>query len=225
MIVEREIHCFQGGKTERCRDKIAVEEEYELYINGSRQASYMCSPNNIEELAYGFLAERGLKPKSPTQIRIENGKIKVDGELVEAVFTRGEARFPVEKIISAVEALYTRGSAFRETGAFHGALCFMPSGEVLFHVEDVSRHCAVDKCIGFLAKSNIEPSAVGFAVSCRLTKSIVEKLASVGVRLVASKAAPTLQGIQVAEQNGITLIGFARNNRFNIYTHPERIIF
>jgi FdhD protein len=62
-------------------------------------------------------------------------------------------------------------------------------------------------------------------VSCRLTKSIVEKLASVGVRLVASKAAPTLQGIQVAEQNSITLIGFARNNRFNIYTHPERIIF
>jgi len=222
--VEVEALCFRDGVLSRCRDKVAVEESYELWLNGSRVATFTCTPDGLEELVYGYLAERGYKPRS-LKVSVDQGRLVAEAELERISFTRKSVRFRAEHILKALEALAALGTGFRETGALHGALYFNERGEVLSHVEDISRHCAVDKLIGHLVKSGGDPGSVGFALSCRLTSSIVEKLSSVGAPLVASKAAPTIQGIRLAEKAGMTLLGFVRGGRFNVYTHPERVVF
>jgi FdhD protein len=223
MYAVGEFLCFRDGELSRCRDRVAVEEDFELWLNGSKAASFTCTPSDLEDLVYGYLAERGYRPRS-ARITVSGNRLSVEAELEKVSFARSTVRFRAEHVLRAVEALAELGTGFKETGALHGALSFNEEGEVLFHVEDISRHCAVDKLIGRLVRSGGDPGRVGFALSCRLTRSIVEKLSSVGAPLVASKAAPTLQGIRLAEEAGVTLVGFARGRKFNVYAHPERIL-
>lgn len=98
-------------------------------------------------------------------------------------------------------------------------------GEGKFIVrEDVSRHVAVDKVIGAGLKEGIDFSQSFIVCSGRIPPDRVVKLANVGIPIMVTKAAPTIEGLKIGENAGITLIGFLRNGRFNIYTHPQRIM-
>ncbi|ABL78656.1 formate dehydrogenase family accessory protein FdhD [Thermofilum pendens Hrk 5] len=221
--MDREAYCLRNGRLERCVDRVVVERAYAVYVNGSRLVSLSCSPGMEEELALGFLAGLGFSPSRGYSVSVEGGRVEVRGELERAPWRRGWGKFPAEVVVRAVERLAELGEGFRATGALHGALCFTPGGEVVGFVEDVSRHCAVDKCLGLAVKRGLDLGSLGFAVTCRLTGSVVEKFVSASVPLVASKAAVTLQGVLAAERGGVTLVGFARGGRFNVYTYPKRI--
>jgi FdhD protein len=138
---------------------------------------------------------------------------------------------PVAQVISvshaalqkAVSGLEAHQPIQAETGATHGAAWCGLDGEIVLLREDVGRHNALDKLIGSLCRSRFDPSS-GFAlVSSRASYEMVYKAAAAGIELLMAVSAPTTLAVEFAERSGVSLVGFARPGRHNVYTFPERI--
>ena len=120
--------------------------------------------------------------------------------------------------------LRARQPLFDETGALHAAAIFSPAGECVAIAEDVGRHNAVDKAVGQLLLDGRLPLAGHtLAVSGRASYEIVQKAWLAGIEIVCAVSAPSSLAIDLAEEAGITLLGFARANGFNIYSNPARV--
>lgn len=123
----------------------------------------------------------------------------------------------------AVDALERHQPLQADTGAAHGAAWCAPDGRILQLREDVGRHNALDKLIGGLFRAGFDPWA-GFAlVSSRASYEMVYKTAAAGIELLAAVSAPTTLAVEFAERCGLTLVGFARPGRHNVYTFGNRI--
>jgi FdhD protein len=130
------------------------------------------------------------------------------------------------RIISeSVKQLNTLAETFRKTGGVHVAALYSASGELLTFSEDVGRHNAVDKVIGAGASKKLDFEKSFLALSGRLTGDIVLKSARTRIPIVASMTAAINSGLEAAQRTGITLIGFVRGKRMNVYTHPERLVY
>jgi len=114
---------------------------------------------------------------------------------------------------------------FRATGGTHVAAIFSPEGERYFGAEDIGRHNAVDKVIGFALKESIDLSRVMLMTSGRMPNDMVAKTWAAGIGLMASVSAASADGIETAKRANITLAGFVRGDRMNIYSDsmPKRI--
>ena len=122
------------------------------------------------------------------------------------------------------EELRARQPLFDETGALHAAALFTCEGECVAIAEDVGRHNAVDKVVGqMLLDSRLPLVGHALVVSGRTSYEIVQKAWLAGVGIVSSVSAPSSLAIALAEQAGITLVGFARGSGFNIYSHASRV--
>lgn len=119
--------------------------------------------------------------------------------------------------------LTARQEVFRATGGTHGAGVFDPGGKALVVAEDVGRHNALDKVVGWCAMRGIDLADKLLALSGRLSYEMVLKAARAGFPVVVSLAAPTSLGLRLAEKAGVTLIGFSDGKRFNVYTHRWRV--
>jgi len=129
------------------------------------------------------------------------------------------------KIISdSVRQLNMIAGTFRKTGGTHISAVYSSKGELETFAEDVGRHNAVDKAVGTLVLKKLDLGNCFLASSGRLSGDIVLKAARMKIQVVSSLAAALYSGIEIAQQTGITLIGFVRGRRMNIYTNPERII-
>jgi FdhD protein len=129
-----------------------------------------------------------------------------------------------ETILNSVKSLNSIAETFRKTGGVHAAAIYKNNGELTAFAEDVGRHNAVDKVIGMAALNKTDFSACFLVLSGRLTGDIVLKAARVGLSIVASLAAAIDSGIAIAKDAGLTLIGFVRGKRMNIYSFSERVI-
>ena len=130
------------------------------------------------------------------------------------------------KVISeSVEQLNKLAERFRRTGGVHIAALYSTSGELVALSEDVGRHNAVDKVIGAGTAKKLDFENLFLALSGRLTGDIVLKAARMRLPTVASMAAAINSGVEAAQLTGMTLIGFVRGKRMNIYTYPERIAY
>jgi FdhD protein len=137
---------------------------------------------------------------------------------------RSRWRVPASLVASLPDALARVQTAFAETGGLHGAALFHIDGTVERSAEDVGRHNAVDKLIGHMLLTGrlpLEDSLM--AVSGRLSFEIVQKAWLAGIPLVAAVSAPSSLAIDLAGRAGMTLAGFVRGPRFNVYTGSERI--
>ncbi len=127
-------------------------------------------------------------------------------------------------IFSAIKEMQTSTPLYRETGGCHGAAIFDINGKLLSVKEDIGRHNAIDKVIGDLFLKEHDFEKIFLTSTGRLTGDSVLKAIRAKIPIVASLSAAIESGIRLAFAYGITLIGFARGARMNIYTHPERII-
>jgi FdhD protein len=126
-------------------------------------------------------------------------------------------------IFDSVNQLNFKAEGFRKTGGFHVAAIYKADGTLVALAEDVGRHNAVDKVIGMAALSKVDFNTCFLALSGRMSGDVAFKAAKVGLPIVASLATALSSGIATAEASNLTLVGFVRGKRMNIYTHSERI--
>lgn len=130
-----------------------------------------------------------------------------------------------EAIHRALEALAGRQAYNTATGTVHAAAWATAQGELLEVREDVGRHNALDKLIGALLKRGEDPRSGFVVLTSRASFEMIQKVTVLGAPLMAAISGPTGLAIRVAEQAGLTLVGFARADRLSVYAHPERVVY
>lgn len=146
---------------------------------------------------------------------------------------RQRTRYPLpapEPLVEAAilarlpEALRERQSVFDATGGLHAAGLFTPAGQAVVVREDIGRHNAVDKVIGWALRENRIPAAdLVLVVSGRASFELAQKAVLAGIPILAAVSAPSSLAVDLAAESGLTLAGFVRGDTMNIYTCPERI--
>ena len=126
-------------------------------------------------------------------------------------------------IFESVNQLNFKAEGFRQTGGLHVAAIYKSDGSLVALAEDVGRHNAVDKVIGIAALNRVDFGTCFLALSGRISGDVAFKAAKVGLPIIASLSAALSSGITTAEDSNVTLAGFVRGKRLNVYTAPQRI--
>ena len=235
------------------RDDLAVEEPLEIRVNGRPVAVTMRTPGHDEELALGFLASEGFRPLSarlPEDLaantveveaegadfdRLERhfytssscgvcGKGALEAVAVEAPPVTSELKLSHALVAALPDLLRAEQPTFAATGGLHATGLFDDQGNLLCVREDVGRHNAMDKVIGWAHLEGRLPLARELlCVSGRLSFELVQKAAVAGCPLVVAVGAPSTLAVDLARDRGITLCGFVRGGRVNVYTEAWRI--
>jgi len=233
-------------------DQVAVEEPLEIRVDGQALAVTMRTPGHDEELALGFLYGEGLidhpHATGPTADLAAN-VIEVVGPLLRDPGRRrfyatsscgvcGKGALEEVAVLSAPLAAgpqITRGLAaslperldqpgFARTGGLHATGLFTADGKLLLSREDVGRHNAMDKVVGRALLEGLLPlSHRLLCVSGRLSFELVQKAAVAGAPVLVGVGAPSSLAVALAEDRGMTLCGFARQGKVNVYTGAERL--
>jgi len=226
-------------------DEIVVDEQVNLIINEKFRRSFSISPDALEEFTRGYLLGEGLVTtiNGIKKIKINSLDINVEIDLTDfdikdlvvgsdcfggwrrkiETINRVESEFTLspDDIFQAIDELRDEARIWQNTGGTHVAgLVYQ---DKFITREDVSRHVAADKVIGAAALAKVDFSQSFMVYSGRMPADMMIKLARVGIPIIASNAAPTSSGYSVAFKAGITMIGFLRGSRFNIYTNPQRV--
>ncbi len=233
-------------------DQVAIEEPLEIRVGGEPLAVTMRTPGNDDELALGFLYSEGLikEPhKAEPTADFAANIIEVDGELrrdpgrrrfyttsscgvcgkgaleevaVDSAPLRAGPVVPRALLAGLPEGLVQPGH--RRTGGLHATGLFEPDGTVVLTREDVGRHNAMDKVIGRALLEGWLPLGERIlCVSGRLSFELVQKAAVAGAPILVGVGAPSSLAVALADDRGMTLCGFARGARVNVYTHPQRV--
>jgi FdhD protein len=241
-VVERD-----GGE-----DAVAVEEPLEIRAGGAPLVVTMRTPGHDEELAAGLLWAEGLVVEAPAvgptadfaanAIEVRSplareprprpfamssacgvcGKGAIDEVLTLA--PRAPDGPVVDRALLAVLPERLRQPGFERTGGMHATGLFSAEGELLCVREDVGRHNAMDKVVGrALLDGGLPLTGRILCVSGRLSFELVQKTAMAGAPILVGVGAPTSLAVSLAEEAGLTLAGFARGDRVNVYAGAERV--
>ena len=203
-----------------------------LVLNGEYSNTFLCTPENLEQLVAGFLMTKGVIKSKDNIKSIEvdfDNRVKrfylndldyVDLKPIE----KTETTIKVSDIYEVMKENLTSSELFKNTGGVHSVAIY--DNEKLITIrEDVARHNAMDKSIGYCLLNNIDLKDKIIFVSGRISCEMILKAAKAGIPIVISKSAPTNLSREIAQKLNITLAGFVRGERMNIYTEPQRIIF
>ena len=235
------------------RDLVAVEEPLEIRINGEPVAVTMRTPGHDEELALGFCLSEGLEPTgarladdlAANTVEVDApgfdaarlkrnfftssscgvcGKGALEAVAVEAPRVESRLTVPAGLVASLPERLRAGQGVFAATGGLHATGLFGAGGKLVCVREDVGRHNAMDKVVGWSFAAGLLPLSDSLlCVSGRLSFELVQKAAIAGCPLLVAVGAPSSLAVELAGDRGITLCGFAREGRVNVYTEPWRI--
>ena len=154
------------------------------------------------------------------------GKSSLDAVAVQGHYDLEDLEFQVsgEHLGALPDALRTRQTVFERTGGLHASGLFDGAGQIVAVREDVGRHNALDKLIGqALLADELPLSAFGIVVSGRASFELMQKAMMAGVPLLAAVGAPSSLAVELAEEFGMTLIGFLKRNKLNVYARPDRV--
>jgi FdhD protein len=240
------------GETEP--DEIAVEEPLEIRVEGRPISVTMRTPGHDEELALGFLRSEGIAAVSarPTadlaanviDVEVEGdvdferlsrnfytssscgvcGKGALEAVAVEAPPVESELVVPAVLVAVLPDRLREAQPTFAATGGLHATGLFDAIGDLLVVREDVGRHNAMDKVVGWAFGQGLLPLADKMlCVSGRLSFELVQKAVVAGCPVVVAVGAPSTLAVDLARDRGVTLCGFVRGGRVNVYSEAQRI--
>jgi FdhD protein len=237
---------------DRGEDEVAVEEPLEIRVDGQPLAVTMRTPGHDEELALGFLYGEGLisgprgagltddfaantidvegpLEREPGQRRFYTTSscgVCGKGALEEVAVLSGplpEGPIVPRSLLASLPDLLEQPT-FEQTGGLHATGLFAPAGQLLIAREDVGRHNAMDKVVGRALLDGMVP--LGERVLCvsgRLSFELVQKAAVAGAPILIGVGAPSSLAVALAKERGMTLCGFTRRGKTNVYAHPERV--
>ena len=145
----------------------------------------------------------------------------VEGSL-EIPFNQTAFKITPETISREVKIFYQESELYNLTGCVHKAMIYLLDGQTIT-AEDIGRHNAIDKVMGKCKLQKLDTTKSVLFVSGRLSSEMVTKAVMHRIPIIVSRTAPTYLGVQTAHKHGITLIGFARGKKMNLYTHSGRI--
>lgn len=238
---------YKNGIATDAKEKVVKDETITLTINGDISRSLSAIEDSLEEFAVGYLFNENMVNSMDAikEIKVEGTQInaEIDDTLLktnETVLcsdsaggwrskiknvTPVESDFQVkaEELISRIEELKNNAEIWQATGGTHVAGIVYKNQFVV--KEDVSRHVAVDKVIGYGLLHDFDLSQSYVIYSGRMPADMVIKMTRAGVPILASNAAPANSGYNIAKKGNITLVGFLRGQRCNIYNNQNRVIF
>ncbi len=243
---------YEFKKWEAVDSETIVETPVSLTVNGEVWLTFMCTPVELEALAVGFLYNEGVimsmdevedvrvcehgdnvdvwlnrSVKQPTSWRRTSG---CTGGLTavdllarpDVSFSGNRLKVEPEAIMNLVEKLIEVQSLYRETGGVHSsALC--NEEKVVISAEDIGRHNTLDKIAGLCLMKNIWPETRILITTGRISSEMLQKAARLEAPILISRTSPSSLSIEMAKIYGITLIGYARRHRFNVYSNPHRV--
>ncbi len=234
----------------RQEEKLAIETPYTVALNDEPIGSSMVLPVGLEEFGVGFLFGQGYI-KSPDEVKevlvCPDGRIAVYADVEntspkEVIITSGcggtgkiskemlteafeplqDYTLPFAEIKEFISQVLQASTLNRDTHCVHGCGLWA-DGRLLAFFEDVGRHNAVDKIMGTILLGRATARGAVYTTG-RLTSDMVLKCARIGIPVIMSRTAPSSLGLAIADRAGATLVGYARPDRVNAFTHPERII-
>ena len=235
-------------------DVVVREFPFTITLNNQEVVTLLCSPTNLDYLAIGFLFSEGLitgkddikkiiVDQQTGVVQVEMGKDSgfvsqpLDKRLVTSGGGRGASFYhahgqakvesniemSASQVFALVDEFVQRSEVFKATGGVHSAaLC--DTENILVFTEDIGRHNATDKVFGECMLKDIPTAGRLIITSGRVSSEILLKVARRNIPLLISKSAPTNMGVRLADDLGVTLIGFARGRKMNVYANEWRIM-
>jgi len=250
--VEVNLTRIKGNKIEEISDLVARETIFTILLNKKKLVTLNCSPEKYKYLGLGFLYTSGILQKKENIISLiideKQGlmDIKIKGaslspeDIINSNLWIGSYQQSEEQketplsidtslkissglVSSLISEMQERSNFFKLTGGVHSCALVDKQGSIILFSEDISRYNTVDKILGEAFVNDISTEDKIILTSCRITSGILKKIIIGKLSMVISRAAPTDLAIKLAKRMGITLVGFVRERRMNIYTHPQRI--
>jgi FdhD protein len=240
-------------KTDAIEGNTIVETPVSLTVNGQVWTTFMCTPVHLEALMVGFLFNEGVidsmdeiedvricehgdnvdvwlthdapKPDSWTRTSGCTGGVTAVAsiERPRPASISDEFNLSPGQINGLVELLFASQELYRETGGVHTSM-LSDGDRVILSAEDIGRHNTLDKIAGLCMMENNWPEKRVLITTGRISSEMLQKAVRMGAKIIASRTSPSSLSIELAELWGITLVGYARRNRFNLYAAPERIL-
>jgi FdhD protein len=246
-IREVEIDRIDGEVRRAERDRVVVEAPLELRARGTPVATIMRTPGHDLELVRGLLhaeaiAAGGLVQAGDDAVEVDAapgafagrgllasaacgvcGRVAVADLELRAREVDADTAIARAVLAGLPEALGAAQSVFADTGGLHAAGMATTAGALIAAREDVGRHNAVDKLVGWALGAGIEPAAHVLVLSGRIGYELVQKAIMLGVPIIAAVSAPSSLAVELAERFNVALVGFVRGRRANVYAHGWRI--
>jgi FdhD protein len=238
------------SKWETVDSSVITETTVALHVNGKNWLSFACSPSDLDALAAGFLFNEGFiqrkdeialievckqecnidvwlnksieRPESWQRTSGCTGGFTTAGDQNSTVLALGEQTIAPSILLECMEQLLRSQSLYREAGGVHSsAICDAHGVRVV--TEDIGRHNTIDKLAGRALLDDIQVDPLILITTGRVSSDMLQKAARLKAAVVVSRTSPTTQSVALAEQFGITLVGYARRDRFLVYSHPARL--
>lgn len=229
----------QGGLEIHKLDSIAQEVRVRVFVDGIERRPLMCSPWDLQELVVGSLFIEGVIECSDDldDVQVDYGTLTAYVALSDVCRVRhtgeGAARFALasrrhgfslkpDEVLSAIGKLEDGSALFHRTGGVHCA-ALLDKDDFACWFEDIGRHNALDKLAGWCILHNVDVSDKPLVFSGRIPYEIISKVARLGCPMIISPGAPTSLSVEIAQECGIALVGFAKHGRFNVYASFDSV--
>ena len=203
-------------------DCVVCEEFFRIHLNDKFVVELAASPCQLEELGAGYIVCEGLA-HDIEDVRVSGDEIQVYAEtsgVIQRSLPESSIAIGKEDVFEIMNSL--RSEIWGKTGGTHCSVLFSDGGLVA-RSDDVARRNTVDKVVGSAISYKIDLATCAIGSTGRESAGMISKAENSGIPIVISRSAPTDKGILAADRAGITLICFARDERFTIYAHPYRI--
>ncbi len=231
--------------------RVISESTVSLTVNGEVWISFMCTPADLEALAVGFPYNEGIiqsmaeveavsacengsnvdvwlnhRVKKPSQWQRTSGctgGLTSGQAKVEATAGLVKQEFDPETVLNAMNQLLDVQELYREARGVHCS-AVSDGQQIVYRAEDIGRHNTLDKLAGLMLMHPKLLKRKIVVTTGRISSEMLQKSARLGAQVVISRTSPTSLSVDMAEEYGITLIGYARRNQFLVYAHPERLM-
>ncbi len=239
---------FSSGEWSKSSTAVPQEMALTIYVESQELVTILCTPNKLNQLVLGFLYSEGIiSDKSDVaMMRVCEDDSLADVKLSKPGFNppekrtiasgcgggttfqttlksvESDLRITPEEVLSLMKQLNERAELYRHSGGVHTA-ALADNNSILIMAEDIGRHNTMDKIMGECLMTGVSTKDRLLVSTGRISSEMLSKAVRMGTPIMASRSSPTDRAISLAQELGITLIGYVRGNRLSVYSHEDRV--